>query len=93
MSADEGFLSRYSAADHQSRTTARAAHYDLLREHGYSEMRARTDSAKAAEAQMRAIDRVHTGRIVSSGTVTRPRVRVRFAWEPEEAGITLEGER
>lgn len=90
--SDEGFLGRYTAADHRSRRTAKAAHYDLLREHGFSAERARVDSAKAAEDQMRAIDRVHSGKVSTSGTVSRPRVRVRFPWEPDDAGITLDRE-
>ncbi len=87
---DEGFLSRYSARDHQTRESARAAHYDLLREHGWPRESARSIAAEAAGQQLRELDRVSGANGAKGvGTVVRPRVRVRFPWEPEDAGIDL----
>lgn len=87
---DEGFLSRYSARDHQTRESARSAHYDLLREHGFTVERSREIAADAADQQMRSLEKAHSGGGARGvGTVVRPRVRVRFPWEPEDAGIDL----
>lgn len=73
---------RYTSKDHQSKKSAQAAHYDLLREHGYSREYASEKAAKAAEMQMQTLDIGAAGKmaVVSSATA-KSRFRVPFDWE------------
>lgn len=73
-------LNRYSATT--MRDHARDCHYDNLREHGFSERRAREISAKAAEEQARSLDRAQAGKggVVEAST-GRSKFRVPFPWE------------
>ena len=59
---------RYTPADHQRRETARAAHYDLLRETGYSAERSREVAERAVDQQMRALD-VAANKIAGGGSL------------------------
>jgi hypothetical protein len=69
---------RYTPADHQCRETAREAHYDLLRETGYSAERSREVAERATDAQMRALDKA-ANKIAGGGTAPTGTARGRPA--------------
>lgn len=81
-------LERYGSAT--MRDHAAACHYDNLREHGIPEHHAREVANKAAEQQKRALDPASKAPLPTSATAKRNPHRVRFPWEPEDAGITLD---
>lgn len=88
MSADPNILQRYTAQDHRSRESARAAHYDLLRETGYSADRARLEADRAVDQQLvtldRALDPTGKPRGTDAAQVKRSKFRVPFPWESQE---------
>jgi hypothetical protein len=88
MAADlRNILRRYDSKTMERH--ARECHLDNLREHGFPAERAREIATKAAEHQKQVIDpgakRVEPLRANDA----RSRFRVRFDWEPEDAGIAL----
>jgi hypothetical protein len=69
---------------------AREIQYDVLRRTGYDHERASEVANVASERFGRMVDPAHGAKpteIVRAGD--RAKFRVRFPWEPEDAGITL----
>jgi hypothetical protein len=93
------FANRYSPADYSTPRGIRNAHYDRLRDSGVSRENAARIADRAVEKTQRKIDEgvgldagrraaAHRERPGSTDAARNP-YRVRFDWEPEDAGIAI----
>lgn len=89
---------RYDARDFVGPRSVKAAQYDRLREGGIPAERAREIASESVDKTLRQIDRglglSHARPSTAPQAPSRPNpLRVRFPWEPDTAGITLDPKR